>query len=214
MENATRAPSSPRIKRRGRRRGVDRGSQATRFDLSIRGREAAPLGKLLDGLAHAKSSRMDPERQSQLQHNSCRVAPRIKRAGKLWRAGHRLDRQREGLRFVALSRPDQAGGRAKIKPAVDERQTFGIFKALNIEAHFATAYNANGKARLGPGFVRLKHSASALKLTPATASTRVRNVSMRFSPRRIASRRLRRSSIAWPITSPATTRGPITIWMT
>jgi len=46
--------------------------------------------------------------------------------------------------------------REKIKVAIDEAATFGIFKALNIEAHFAVPYNANGKARLERWFRTLE----------------------------------------------------------
>lgn len=38
--------------------------------------------------------------------------------------------------------------RERIKPNVDEPAAIGIFAALRIEAHFATPYNPNGKARL------------------------------------------------------------------
>lgn len=46
--------------------------------------------------------------------------------------------------------------RQKIEVAVDPAATFGIFKSLNIEAHFATPYNANGKARLERWFRTLE----------------------------------------------------------
>jgi transposase InsO family protein len=38
--------------------------------------------------------------------------------------------------------------RARIKPAVNAPRAMSIFGALNIEAHFATPFNPNGKARL------------------------------------------------------------------
>lgn len=50
----------------------------------------------------------------------------------------------------------KAQRRVKIKVAVDEAATFGIFKAMSIEAHFATPYNANGKARLERWFRTLE----------------------------------------------------------
>jgi hypothetical protein len=46
--------------------------------------------------------------------------------------------------------------RETIKPRVEEAGTLGIFAALKIDAHFATPYNPNGKARLERWFRTLE----------------------------------------------------------
>lgn len=50
----------------------------------------------------------------------------------------------------------KAQRRERIQPGVDEGSALGIFHALAIEAHFATPYNPNGKARLERWFRTLE----------------------------------------------------------